>query len=97
MSKKELIIEFKKNIHLKEVFTVQEFSALVGETEAFIRKALADGELMKFQPKGREKAKITRQAMNEWFERNSYYENQDLYLGGIQSHHFQSKSIGEGR
>ena len=78
--KKELLQDFKQNIHLKECFTVEEFAVLTGYDPAFIREQLESGEIRKFQPKGRDYPKITRAAMYEWFERNSYYENQELQL-----------------
>ena len=78
--KKELLQDFKKDIDLLECWTVEQFAEKVGYSQAYIREQLGSGEIRKFQPKGRDYPKVTREAMYEWFERNSYYENQELQL-----------------
>ena len=78
--KKQLLQEFKSNIHLKFCWTIEEFSVLTGYRPGYISEQLNSDKLKKFLPPGSKEPKITRQARDEWFERNSFYDNTDLVL-----------------
>jgi len=78
--KKELLKDFKSNLHLKVCWSVEEFSVLTGYSPAYIKEQMDSGELKKFQPRGRETPKITEEAMQEWFQRNSFFDSTELML-----------------
>ncbi len=83
--KKELLQDYKEDIGLLECWTVEQFAKLkVGYSQAYIREQMAlpveSGGIRNFQPKGRDHPKITRAALYEWFENNSFSGNQELQL-----------------